>query len=170
MADAFGQIESCLGPLEFGSAALDILRLFRTSVLAESVSKRAKLPPPAHRFFDLCEELAQAEEHYVIGVKLAALRYVQQELSRRKDQLKVQSFDDLLTRLHRALVAGTQAAGQFPLTPALSPQGERAWRPRASSRSPPRTRVPRGRRHSRPTAGPAPAGPRAVRPTSRTGR
>ncbi len=124
MADAFRQVESCLGAPEFAPTALDILRLFRTSVLAESVSKRAKLPPPEHRFFDLCEELGRAEDHYVIGVKLAALRYVQQELPRRKDQIKVQFFDDLLTRLHRALVGGAPTAGQFPLTPALSP-GER---------------------------------------------
>jgi exodeoxyribonuclease V beta subunit len=104
MADAFRQLDLCLGAPEFPPSALDALQLFRKSAIAAKVSKRAKGPTPAHRFFDLCEGLARAEEHYVIGVKLGALHYVRQELPGRKDELKVQFFDDLLTRLHSALV------------------------------------------------------------------
>ena len=103
MADAFRQLDLCLGAPEFPPSALDALQLFRKSAIAAKVSKKAKLPAPAHPFFDLCDELARAEEHYVIGVKLGALHYVRQELPRRKDELKVQFFDDLLTRLHGAL-------------------------------------------------------------------
>jgi exodeoxyribonuclease V beta subunit len=103
MADAFRQLDNCLGAPEFSPSALDALQLFRQSALAQKVSKKAKLPPPAHPFFDLCDELALAEEHYVIGVKLGALHYVRRELPQRKDELKIQFFDDLLTRLHGAL-------------------------------------------------------------------
>jgi exodeoxyribonuclease V beta subunit len=110
MTDAFRQLDSCLGAPEFPPSALDALQLFRKSAIAAKVSKRAKGPAPAHPFFDLCEELSRAEEHYVIGVKLGALEYVRQELPRRKDELKVQFFDDLLTRLHGAL-AGTGGLG-----------------------------------------------------------
>ena len=59
-------------------------------------------------------------EHYVIGVKLDALHYVRQELPRRKNELKIQFFDDLLTRLHAALGrrgwpgAGRAAAAAIP--------------------------------------------------------
>ena len=110
MGDAFRQLDSCLGAPEFPPSALDALQLFRKSAIAAKVSKRAKGPAPAHPFFDLCEELSRAEEHYVIGVKLGALDYVRQELPRRKDELKIQFFDDLLTRLHGAL-AGTGGLG-----------------------------------------------------------
>ena len=106
MTNAFRQLDSCLGAPEFPPSALDALRLFRKSAIAAKVFKKAKVPVPAHAFFDLCEELSRVEEHYVIGVKLGALHYVRQELPRRKDELKVQFFDDLLTRLHSAL-AGT---------------------------------------------------------------
>jgi exodeoxyribonuclease V beta subunit len=85
---------------------LDALQLFRKSAIAAKVSKRAKGLAPVHPFFDLCEELSRAEAHYVISVKLGALHYVRQELPRRKDELKIQFFDDLLTRLHSSL-AGT---------------------------------------------------------------
>jgi exodeoxyribonuclease V beta subunit len=110
MAEAFRQVDACLGAPEFPPSALDALEIFRSSAIAKAVSKRAKLPAPKHRFFDLCDELAQAVEHYVIGVKLQALRYVQQELPRRKNELKIQFFDDLLTRLHAALIGGGGAA------------------------------------------------------------
>jgi exodeoxyribonuclease V beta subunit len=103
MAEAFRQVDSCLGATEFAPVALDILRLFQASAIAEKVYKKSKVPAPKHRFFELCDEFSRAQEHYVIGVRLQALRYVQQELPRRKNELKIQFFDDLLTRLYGAL-------------------------------------------------------------------
>jgi exodeoxyribonuclease V beta subunit len=110
MAEVFRQIDAGLGAPEFPPSALDALETFRSSAIAKAVSKRAKLPAPKHRFFDLCDELARAVEHYVIGVKLDTLHYVQQELPRRKHELKIQFFDDLLARVHSALAGGGGAA------------------------------------------------------------
>jgi exodeoxyribonuclease V beta subunit len=110
MAEAFRQVDACLGAPEFPPSALDALEIFRSSAMAKAVSKRAKLPPPQHRFFDQCDELARAAEHYVIGVKLDALRYVERELPRRKNELKIQFFDDLLRRVHAALGSSGGAA------------------------------------------------------------
>ncbi|MCX6895964.1 MAG: UvrD-helicase domain-containing protein [Verrucomicrobia bacterium] len=108
MAEAFRQIDWGFQTADLTPASLEALMLFRTSAIAAKVSKKSKTPPqaPQHPFFDLCEELFRAEEHFVIGVQLQALRYIQQELPRRKNELKIQFFDDLLTRLHGAL-AGT---------------------------------------------------------------
>jgi len=103
MADAFGKVEHCLGAQEFPPSALGGLETFRRSKIAAGTYKKAKSPAPQHRFFDLCEELAAAEERYVIALKLGALRYVEQELPRRKDELKIQFYDDLLRSVHRAL-------------------------------------------------------------------
>jgi exodeoxyribonuclease V beta subunit len=104
MAEAFGEIDHCFTAADFAPAALASLMQFRTSAIVEKLSKRAKLPAPKHRFFELCEELSQTEERYVIAIKLHALLYVQHELPRRKNELKIQFYDDLLTRLHRTLV------------------------------------------------------------------
>jgi exodeoxyribonuclease V beta subunit len=106
MAEAFRQVDACLGALEFPPAALEALEIFRSSAIAAGASRRAKLPPPQHRFFDLCNDLARAAEHYLIGVKLDALRYVERELPRRKNELKIQFYDDLLRRVHDALKGG----------------------------------------------------------------
>ena len=105
MAEAFRQIDRGFQTADLTPASLEALGLFRTSAIAAKVTKRPKTPPqaPQHPFFDLCEELFRAEEHFVIGVQLQALRYIQRELPRQKNELKVQFYDDLLTRLHGAL-------------------------------------------------------------------
>ena len=103
MAEAFRQIDGAFNAPDFTPAALDALMKFRASALAEKIYKKSKTPAPKHEFFDRCEELAGTENHFVIGVRLQALRYVQRELPRRKDELKIQFYDDLLTRLHGAL-------------------------------------------------------------------
>ncbi len=110
MAEAFRQVHICLTTTEFPASAMDALDLFRKSAIGEKVSQRSKLSAPTHRFFDLCDELCQAEGNFVIGVRLQALRYVQEELPRRKNELKIQFFDDLLTRLHGALIGAGGAA------------------------------------------------------------
>jgi exodeoxyribonuclease V beta subunit len=66
--------------------------------------------PPTHRFFDLCNELKdkqtalmRAFDHRLLGLKVALFRFVQEELARRKGEKNIQSFDDLLSKLHQAL-------------------------------------------------------------------
>ena len=104
MAQAFAKVEHCLGAQDFPPAALDGLLRFSKSAIAEKVSRKVKgSVAPEHAFFDLCEELAAAEKNYVIGLKLGALRHVEQELPPRKDELKIQFYDDLLRNVHRAL-------------------------------------------------------------------
>ncbi|HOX55970.1 MAG TPA: exodeoxyribonuclease V subunit beta [Candidatus Paceibacterota bacterium] len=104
MADAFRQIEHCLGAPGFPVAALDALLRFRKSAIAGNVSRKVKgAVAPEHRFFDQCEQLAAAEKRYVIALRLGAFRYVEQELPQRKDELKIQFYDDLLRNVHRAL-------------------------------------------------------------------
>ena len=123
MAETFRQVDACLGAPEFPPSALDALETFRGSAIAAKVSKRAKLPAPKHRFFDLCDELARAVEHYIIGIKLDALRYVQQVLPRRKHELKIQFFDDLLTRVHAALAGSEPLPARGHSCPQQGPDG-----------------------------------------------
>ncbi len=66
--------------------------------------------PPKHTFFELCEELkeryqelVQAFDKRILGLKADLFAYGQDELALRKGQRNIQSFDDLLLRLHQAL-------------------------------------------------------------------
>lgn len=76
------------------------------------VEKAKGKPYPQHEFFDLCEELGKACDEYVRAAEraLGVLRgrlivYARRELARRKSRLRVQSYDDLLNNLDRALTA-----------------------------------------------------------------
>ncbi len=65
---------------------------------------------PRHTFFELCEELkdrhqelVEAFDKRILGLKAELFAYAQDELILRKGQRNIQSFDDLLLRLHQAL-------------------------------------------------------------------
>ncbi|MBW2121581.1 MAG: exodeoxyribonuclease V subunit beta, partial [Deltaproteobacteria bacterium] len=81
---------------------------FTSSVLRESAKQGSAVP--AHPFFDLCEDLAKKKRDLdevlgrrLLGLKAELFRYVGEELAKRKRERNVQSFDDLLLNLHRAL-------------------------------------------------------------------
>jgi exodeoxyribonuclease V beta subunit len=66
--------------------------------------------PPAHPFFQLCEELKEKQEaletvfgERLLWLKVELFNYVEKELARRKDAQNIQSFDDLLLKFHGAL-------------------------------------------------------------------
>jgi exodeoxyribonuclease V beta subunit len=73
-------------------------------------ARLARGEPPSHRFFARCDALARAHDDLVgairghlLGVRRRAVDYLRAELPRRKDELRVCSFDDLLGRLDAAL-------------------------------------------------------------------
>lgn len=82
---------------------------FTSSELAVSV--KTGYTPPAHPFFELCEELRERQqelseifEQRLLALKAELFHYVRNELARRKDERNVQSFEDLLVKLERALL------------------------------------------------------------------
>jgi len=85
-------------------------RKFTTRELGGSVKRG--FAPPAHSFFALCQRLeetqAALEELFrrrLVGLRAELFRHVRRELTRRKEERNVMSFDDLLVRLHQALEA-----------------------------------------------------------------
>lgn len=73
--------------------------------------------PPAHPFFELCEKLYTAREalkecfdQRLLWLKAELFRYMANELSWRKLKRNIQSFDDLLLKLHEAL---EQKSGEY---------------------------------------------------------
>jgi len=103
MQAAFAAVEAALTHPAPAPDALATLRLFTPAALEEKRAKRSKEPPPKLPFFTLCDTFSAAADQWSIAVRLAALRSLHDELPQLKARLKVQSFDDLLTRLDAAL-------------------------------------------------------------------
>jgi len=65
--------------------------------------------PPKHRFFDCCEDLHRASQDLESvspapsGLKVKLFKEVGEELSKKKLERNVQTFDDLLLKLQAAL-------------------------------------------------------------------
>ena len=75
------------------------------------VSVKKGRTPPAHPFFELCERLKQSHEELetvfgerLLGLKAALFHFAENELAKRKEEKNIQSFDDLLLKLYRALM------------------------------------------------------------------
>lgn len=89
-------------------APFDKFIKFTTGELAASVKKSGF--PPEHPFFDVCGVLAEVwgglDSRYaqaLVALKKSLLAYCNDELSVRKARARIQSFDDLLLDLDRAL-------------------------------------------------------------------
>jgi exodeoxyribonuclease V beta subunit len=81
---------------------------FSRSEVEKNVKKN--FAPPEHPFFDLCEDLCRAAQDLetvfgrrLLGLKVQLFKEVGEELSRRKTEKNVQTFDDLLLKLQAAL-------------------------------------------------------------------
>ncbi|MCJ7596393.1 MAG: UvrD-helicase domain-containing protein, partial [Desulfobacterales bacterium] len=81
---------------------------FTRGHLAESIKKGHT--PPVHPFFDLCEKLRDSQReleavytHRVVELQARLFSDVKGELARRRAEKNVQTFDDLLMKLHGAL-------------------------------------------------------------------
>ncbi len=81
---------------------------FTTREIQVSVKKGCT--HPAHPFFDLCDRLLHSQEKLeevfekrLLGLKSNLFRYAEDELTKRKEEKNIQSFDDLLLKLYRAL-------------------------------------------------------------------
>src|SRR5690625_3153410 len=82
---------------------------FRQSEIDESLNKKAAgkgIQPPQHDFFhhiDKYGELLESITEFEIIFKKDLLYYLREELTRKKEELQVLSYDDLLLRLREAL-------------------------------------------------------------------
>ncbi|MFO1349266.1 MAG: exodeoxyribonuclease V subunit beta [Gammaproteobacteria bacterium] len=88
---------------------------FSAATIAKSLRQNSQ--PPRHPFFDACDALAAAHAalvaQYEVGFKALRARLLEfcnQELAARKWRERVQSYDDFLTNLQRAL-AGERGQG-----------------------------------------------------------
>jgi len=76
---------------------------FAASSLNDPAVQLKKGFAPEHPFFDLCQEIVEAEDALITALKVRFLAFAEQELARKKALANVQGFGDLLTRLHSAV-------------------------------------------------------------------
>ena len=121
--------EGCLSKVQYGEARVRVMitnmnqyvkqgegdpflfkdfEKFTSSAVVQAVKKNHV--PPSHPFFDLCERHKQNRDTLValfkqriLGLQADFLRFMQTELEKRKGEINIQSFDDLLIKLERAL-------------------------------------------------------------------
>jgi len=74
------------------------------------ISLKKNYAPPVHPFFECCEMLKKAFDdledifkRHLLGLKIELFHYARNELTRKKGEKNIQSFDDLLLKLHKAL-------------------------------------------------------------------
>ena len=93
--------DACFTSDEPTPESLAAIQFLSRSALEEDTSKKAETPE--HELFDLCEEICGLEANFITRLQLTFLDFVKLDLPQRKQRLKIQTFDDLLTRLHAAL-------------------------------------------------------------------
>ena len=100
VADFFLRLEKCFAST--GTIAdLDCLEIFCNAALLKGTGKDKM--PPRHPFFTACDAICHSEAAFITALQIDFIQFALRELPLRKDQLKIQSFDDLLTRLQQAL-------------------------------------------------------------------
>ena len=95
----------------YGENAPGLFPGFKKFCRAElAAGTRKGFDPPKHRFFDCCEDLHRASQDLesvfaqrLLGLKVKLFKEVGEELSKKKLERNVQTFDDLLLKLQAAL-------------------------------------------------------------------
>ncbi|MEE8398633.1 MAG: exodeoxyribonuclease V subunit beta, partial [Desulfobacterales bacterium] len=105
-----GEMNRYIDPRNTGFPIPKDIEKFTTSGLAKATRKNQV--PPAHRFFEACEDLwimgsalRDEMEAYLLYLKRELFVFGEQALSIRKKDENIQFFDDLLIHVHQALGA-----------------------------------------------------------------
>jgi exodeoxyribonuclease V beta subunit len=95
---------------EHRSGLFPNFRKFSRSEVHKTGSLKKGFAPPEHRFFDLCEDLYRESQDLeiafarrLLALKVKIFKEAGEELSKRKMEKNVQTFDDLLLKLQAAL-------------------------------------------------------------------
>lgn len=87
----------------------DLRRFCRTALAEKALSLKGAPAPPDHPFFDICERLCRFVDRWLPAFRRRFLEKALCILARRKKELGVRFFDDLISDLDRAL-AGSGGA------------------------------------------------------------
>jgi exodeoxyribonuclease V beta subunit len=104
MAALFAQLDAAFGSVP-SPEAMGALAAFTNEALRDGTHKKKAGQTPTHAFFDACDTVQARRDDWLSLLHAEFLAWVRDELPRRKERLKAQTFTDLLTRLETALSA-----------------------------------------------------------------
>ena len=103
-------IEAAMNQLDAGLVAgvmsagiWDAIQFFSVTAIRNAVGKNKQMPEPQPALFDRCETLVMLAAEFALAQRLDFLRTAREALSKRKQEAKQQSYDDLISRLAAAL-------------------------------------------------------------------
>lgn len=108
------QLKICFAALdqlvkgEYASQWLDAISRFSQDTINASMKKKHE--PPGHPFFENCRAFTNLTKEILVWLKHAFANYLKAELRTRKADRNIQSFDDLLSKVHRVLTEPTRSA------------------------------------------------------------
>jgi exodeoxyribonuclease V beta subunit len=114
------RLDACLEATALSSQVWQGIEFFSTSAIKANTGKGKQMPPSPPPLFDCCQALVDLATEYATAHRVAFLLSAGTMLSRRKQEAKQQSFDDLITRLADAL--------DGPSGPALTQTVRRRYR------------------------------------------
>ncbi len=105
MEAAIRVLADCLKHPTGSTDEANCIRLFSTTQIRNKTRSRKEVERPEHKLFELCETISGLEENLKVLASSVFVSWARKELTRRKYNRNVLSFDDLLSRLRDALVA-----------------------------------------------------------------
>ncbi len=103
IAQKMSVLDSDFGVGKISTGIWDALEFFSASAIRNHVGLKKAMPEPYPALFDRCEQLVELATEFALTLRLDFLRMTRKALSQRKQELKQQSYDDLIRRLATAL-------------------------------------------------------------------
>ena len=103
IAEAMAKLDAGLVAGKMSTAAWDALKFFSISAIKKNIGKKKEMPKPHPPLFDYCETLISLAAEFALAQRLDFLRTARELFSKRKQEAKQQSYDDLISHLATAL-------------------------------------------------------------------
>ena len=103
IAEAMARLDAGFVAGKMSTAVWEAINFFSISAIRNHVGKKKEMPQPHPPLFDECEKLVSLATEFALAQRLDFLRMAREALSKRKQEAKQQSYDDLISRLAVAL-------------------------------------------------------------------
>ena len=100
---ALSQLDAGFIQNKMSAGIWDAIQFFSVSAIRANIGKKKEMPQPYPPLFGHCETLIALAAEYALAQRLDFLRTAREALSQRKQDVKQQSYDDLISRLAAAL-------------------------------------------------------------------
>ncbi|HEY5345926.1 MAG TPA: UvrD-helicase domain-containing protein, partial [Verrucomicrobiae bacterium] len=103
IVEAMAKLDAGFVAGKMSTAVWDAIKFFSISAIRNNIGKKKEMPEPHPPLFDCCENLISLAAEFALAQRLDFLRTARETLTKRKQEAKRQSYDDLISRLATAL-------------------------------------------------------------------